>query len=108
MLFDPLMKYGNYSYADVMLYPLAAALAAASDPDTKIYLAMQVCIPRCACDHCCNHYGLLGSTRAPTHVHALRLSMQVDMSCACWYCDKSYLSEELPSCLLSLIDYSSV
>lgn len=48
MLFDPLMKYGNYSYADVMLYPLAAALAAASDPDTKIYLAMQVCIPPCA------------------------------------------------------------
>ncbi len=48
LLFDPLMKYGNYSYADVMLYPLAAALAAASDPDTKIYLAMQVCIPPCA------------------------------------------------------------
>ena len=52
MLFDPLMKYGNYSYADVMLYPLAAALAAASDADTKIYLAMQVRKISCACVCC--------------------------------------------------------
>lgn len=43
LLFDPVKKYGNYSYADVMLYPLAAALAQAADADTKIYLAMQVC-----------------------------------------------------------------
>ena len=27
LLFDPLQQYGNYSYADVMLYPLAAALS---------------------------------------------------------------------------------
>ena len=46
------MKYGNYSYADVMLYPLAAALAAASDADTKIYLAMQVRKISCACVCC--------------------------------------------------------
>ena len=45
LLFDPLQKYGNFSYADVMLYPLAAALAAAADADTKIYMAMQVRSP---------------------------------------------------------------
>ena len=43
LLFDPLQQYGNYSYADVMLYPLAAALSQAADADTKIYMAMQVC-----------------------------------------------------------------
>ena len=50
LLFDPIKKYGNYSYADVMLYPLAAALAQAADADTKIYLAMQACCtPRYMC-----------------------------------------------------------
>lgn len=39
------MKYGNFSYADVMLYPLASALAQAADANTKIYLAMQVRAP---------------------------------------------------------------
>ena len=43
LLFDPLKKYGNYSYTDVMLYPLATALANVATADTKIYMAMQVC-----------------------------------------------------------------
>eukprot|EP01025_Chloroclados_australasicus_P046899 TRINITY_DN5193_c0_g1_i10.p1 TRINITY_DN5193_c0_g1~~TRINITY_DN5193_c0_g1_i10.p1 ORF type:complete len:291 (-),score=43.53 TRINITY_DN5193_c0_g1_i10:66-938(-) len=39
--FDPLVPYGGFSYADIMLYPLADALAATAKPDTKIWFGMQ-------------------------------------------------------------------
>ncbi len=35
-------KYGNYSYTDIMLNPLADALAQSATSSTKIYFAMQV------------------------------------------------------------------
>nr|QOL01152.1 putative extracellular protein CSOL_075 [Pseudococcomyxa simplex] len=41
LLFDPAKKYGNYSYADIMLNPLADALAQVATSSTRIYLAMQ-------------------------------------------------------------------
>jgi hypothetical protein len=43
LIFDPLVKYGDYSYAEFMLYPLADALNAVITPTTKVYIAMQVC-----------------------------------------------------------------
>lgn len=39
-------KYGNYSYADIMLYPLADALAQSGTSSTRIYFGMQVSSPR--------------------------------------------------------------
>ena len=42
LLMDPLKKYGAFSYADVMLYPLAAALAATGASDTQVLFGMQV------------------------------------------------------------------
>ncbi|CAL8461829.1 g1360 [Coccomyxa elongata] len=41
LLFDPMKKYGNYSYTDIMLNPLADALAQSATSSTKIYFAMQ-------------------------------------------------------------------
>eukprot|EP01025_Chloroclados_australasicus_P063457 TRINITY_DN839_c0_g1_i1.p1 TRINITY_DN839_c0_g1~~TRINITY_DN839_c0_g1_i1.p1 ORF type:complete len:461 (+),score=39.69 TRINITY_DN839_c0_g1_i1:187-1569(+) len=39
--FDPLTQYGGFSYADIMLYPLADALAATATSNTKIWFGMQ-------------------------------------------------------------------
>jgi hypothetical protein len=36
LVFDPLVKYGDFSYYDVMLKPLASALNAVIGPDTKV------------------------------------------------------------------------
>ena len=41
LAFDPLEKRNGYSYADVVLYPLADALRAVGRSDTKIYFGMQ-------------------------------------------------------------------
>jgi hypothetical protein len=41
LLFDPLKKYGNFSYTEIMLNPLADAMAAAATSGTNIYFAMQ-------------------------------------------------------------------
>ncbi|WIA29300.1 hypothetical protein OEZ86_011805 [Tetradesmus obliquus] len=41
LVFDPLVKYGNFSYYDVMLRPIAQALNAVITPDTQVMLAMQ-------------------------------------------------------------------
>uniref|UniRef100_A0A383W7Z6 Glycoside hydrolase family 5 domain-containing protein n=1 Tax=Tetradesmus obliquus TaxID=3088 RepID=A0A383W7Z6_TETOB len=41
LVFDPLVKYGNFSYYDVMLRPIAQALNAVITPDTQVLLAMQ-------------------------------------------------------------------
>jgi hypothetical protein len=42
LVFDPLQKYGNYSYAEFMLYPLADALNAVITPSTDVSFALQV------------------------------------------------------------------
>ncbi|KAK9785590.1 hypothetical protein WJX73_003263 [Symbiochloris irregularis] len=39
--FDPLEKYGDYSYVDFMLYPLADALNAVLQEDTEVDFGMQ-------------------------------------------------------------------
>eukprot|EP01025_Chloroclados_australasicus_P033446 TRINITY_DN3411_c0_g1_i2.p2 TRINITY_DN3411_c0_g1~~TRINITY_DN3411_c0_g1_i2.p2 ORF type:complete len:362 (-),score=59.47 TRINITY_DN3411_c0_g1_i2:442-1527(-) len=39
--FDPLVPYGNYSYADIMLYPLADALSSVLTPSTKVWFGLQ-------------------------------------------------------------------
>lgn len=36
LVFDPLVKYGNFSYYDVMLRPIAQALNAVITPDTQV------------------------------------------------------------------------
>ena len=41
LAFDPLEKRNGYSYADVVLYPLAEALRAVVKAETKIYFGMQ-------------------------------------------------------------------
>ena len=41
LAFDPLEKRNGYSYADVVLYPLAEALRSVARADTKIYFGMQ-------------------------------------------------------------------
>lgn len=45
LLFDPAKKYGNFSYQEIMLNPLADALAQVATSSTKIYFAMQVHSP---------------------------------------------------------------
>ena len=47
--FDPLVKYGNWSYVDFFLFPLADALNAALQPDTKVYFGMQVRLCSASC-----------------------------------------------------------
>ena len=42
LVFDPLVKYSNYTYADFMLYPLADAVNQVLGPTTKVQFAMQV------------------------------------------------------------------
>jgi len=37
----PLSRYGGFSYTDVMLKPLADAMAAALAPQTRVWFAMQ-------------------------------------------------------------------
>lgn len=39
--FDPLIKYGNYSYLEAILYPLADAMKRAAGPDTRLSFTMQ-------------------------------------------------------------------
>eukprot|EP01025_Chloroclados_australasicus_P021362 TRINITY_DN2248_c0_g1_i2.p1 TRINITY_DN2248_c0_g1~~TRINITY_DN2248_c0_g1_i2.p1 ORF type:complete len:458 (+),score=41.31 TRINITY_DN2248_c0_g1_i2:706-2079(+) len=39
--FDPMTKYGGFSYADIMIYPLADALAATANANTKVWFGMQ-------------------------------------------------------------------
>lgn len=41
LVFDPLARYGSFSYAEFMLYPLADALNAAIGPNTKVSFALQ-------------------------------------------------------------------
>ena len=41
LAFDPLEKRNGYSYADVVLYPLAEAIRAVAKAETKIYFGMQ-------------------------------------------------------------------
>eukprot|EP00775_Hariotina_reticulata_P004880 gene4880-5125_t len=41
MLIDPLRKYGGFSYTDIMLKPLADAMAAVLAPQTRVWFAMQ-------------------------------------------------------------------
>eukprot|EP00884_Botryococcus_braunii_P004939 jgi/Botrbrau1/14446/Bobra.0014s0091.1 len=41
LVFDPLKKYGNYSYAEFMLYPLADALNSVILPTTDVTFALQ-------------------------------------------------------------------
>eukprot|EP00884_Botryococcus_braunii_P003248 jgi/Botrbrau1/12924/Bobra.92_1s0004.1 len=41
LIFDPLAKYGDYSYLDFMLNPLADALNAVMTPHTRVWIAMQ-------------------------------------------------------------------
>eukprot|EP01023_Acetabularia_acetabulum_P020487 TRINITY_DN2065_c0_g1_i6.p1 TRINITY_DN2065_c0_g1~~TRINITY_DN2065_c0_g1_i6.p1 ORF type:complete len:499 (+),score=61.21 TRINITY_DN2065_c0_g1_i6:25-1521(+) len=38
---DPLVPYGGYSYAEIMLYPLADALKATANANTQIWFGMQ-------------------------------------------------------------------
>ena len=52
---DPLQKYGAYSYVDVMLSPLAAALAATGTSDTQVLFGMQV-RPSCSAGKGCPCY----------------------------------------------------
>ena len=44
LVFDPLARYGALSYAEFMLYPIADALNAAIGPDTRVSVALQVCM----------------------------------------------------------------
>jgi hypothetical protein len=47
--FDPLVKHAGFSYYDVMLRPIAAALNAVISPDTQVWFALQggcVCVVR--------------------------------------------------------------
>jgi hypothetical protein len=74
LVFDPLARYGGYSYYDIMLKPIASALSAVMAPDTQVWFAMggapwcerrqqgmhastctaQLSMDRAACqDHCC-------------------------------------------------------
>eukprot|EP01024_Parvocaulis_polyphysoides_P038886 TRINITY_DN3511_c0_g2_i1.p1 TRINITY_DN3511_c0_g2~~TRINITY_DN3511_c0_g2_i1.p1 ORF type:complete len:548 (-),score=70.28 TRINITY_DN3511_c0_g2_i1:1419-2846(-) len=39
--FDPLQPYGNYTYADILLYPLADAIAATAKLGTKVWFGLQ-------------------------------------------------------------------
>ena len=52
LLFDPLKKYGQFSYEDVMVNPLANALAASMSSDNHVYFGMQV---RMVCQSLCRH-----------------------------------------------------
>ena len=45
LLFDPLKKYGQYSYVDIMVNPLANALVASMSSDNHVYFGMQVHLP---------------------------------------------------------------
>lgn len=42
LVFDPLQKYGKWSYADFFLYPLADALAQSVSANTRVRFGMQV------------------------------------------------------------------
>jgi hypothetical protein len=42
LIFDPLVPYKGHSYVDIMLAPLANALAEVLTPDITVYFAMQV------------------------------------------------------------------
>ena len=42
LVFDPLKKYGQWSYADFFLYPLADALAQSMTASTKVRFSTQV------------------------------------------------------------------
>jgi hypothetical protein len=41
LVFDPLAKYGGYSYYEIMLKPIASALSAVITAQTQVWFAMQ-------------------------------------------------------------------
>ena len=89
MLIDPLKKYGGYSYHDIMIKPIADALAAAMAPNTKVWFALQGEMSAMVTKYPKQHHALLGhvkdllTAKAPERWANVRVGVSTNFNKLC-------------------------